>query len=105
MKYNKKSIDVQCTTGQTNQTSDYVEVFQIAIKTSQHKLRVKIHCDNLARQGYARIERWDGTKWQSVYAIKGENMKSKASYVRDCGPHYFQADHDRLLKAAVEVLS
>lgn len=45
------------------QANDYMEI----LKSGEHKLKIRLHHDSAyANQCYARVERWDGTKWHNV---------------------------------------
>lgn len=55
--------------GDNWQSHDYHEILQ----AGEHKLQIRLHHDYHypLKQSYARIERWDGTKWH-VVASEGQ---------------------------------
>lgn len=71
------------------------------------RLRVVIYSDAYDFQSYARVERWDGEKWQNVWSIHHGRMATRP------GLHYrqqpataadFRADRVALLEAAALVI-
>jgi hypothetical protein len=92
------------------QTMDYTEHVTMRTEDGRHKLRVLIHLDTYTEQAWARIERWDGTKWHAIASMRGSSLKTPLNlgYVRDLQPAEkvtkFKTDRDTLLKLAEEVL-
>lgn len=87
------------------QRVDYVE----HVKFTSHTLRIRLHDDMYEDQAYAIVERWDGSKWHEVVAVRGAAMKiehgvgyrtlSDAELIR-----LFRPDRDKLFALAQEVL-
>lgn len=51
------------TWGDNWQSNDYDEI----LKSGEHKLRIRMHHDwCYSKQCWAKVERWDGTKWHNV---------------------------------------
>jgi len=72
------------------------------------KLRVSIRSDSYAFQSYARVDRWDGAKWQRVHSIHYSQMATppKLHYKRgERTAKEFRADRERLLDVAAAVLA
>ena len=42
-----------------------------------NKLRIVIRSNSYRQNMYARIERFDGTKWHTLYSIAGDAMKTR----------------------------
>ncbi len=42
-----------------------------------NKLRIVIRSNSYKQNMFARIERFDGVQWQTLYAMAGESMKTK----------------------------
>lgn len=70
-------------------------------------LRTTIRCDSVAFQSSARIERWDGDRWQLVHELHYSKMKTKASAYQSSPPtaNQFAADAGDLLQVALRVLN
>lgn len=98
------------------QTAELVEISkasqgyrytELTTAANGDRLRVVIYSDAYDFQSYARVERWDGEKWQNVWSIHHGNMATKP------GLHYrperatafdFRVDRESLLIAAAMVL-
>ena len=100
-----KTIDKRICHG--GQDVDYVEVLQ----AGDHKLRVKIRSDAYAFQSYARVERWDGEKWQFLHGLGSSNMRTPTGLYtvhRAVDGHLetkFRKDRDELVRLAEAILS
>ena len=71
------------------------------------KLAIRIKRDSYDHQSYARVDRWDGAKWQLVVSNTiGECVCQKISYVADkVTAADFKVDADRLFCIAKEIVS
>lgn len=68
-------------------------------------LRIDIVSDAYRQQGHARIERWDGDKWQTVWSIAPTAMATpEGLYVRQFSDQDFATDRATLLKHAAVIL-
>lgn len=95
------TIDIQCPYGRTDQKATYIEV----LTHGTDKLRIHIVSDSYDFQKSAKISRWNGEKWHMVHALHFSEMKTSASYLRNCSEVEFKADRDQLLKVAKAVLA
>jgi hypothetical protein len=43
----------------------------------EHKLRIVMRSNSYKQNMWARIERFDGTKWHTLYSIAGDAMKTR----------------------------
>ena len=72
------------------------------------RIRLTIHRDYYSHQSWAKSERWDGDKWQEVWAIPGEMLKTSNKVTignqefREW--HLYADDIDALLQRTREVL-
>ena len=74
---------------------------------TRHRFRFTVHVDSYDFQSYAKAERWDGAKWQTVHVIPGEQLATKASHhdrQSPTQPSAFDADLDELRRVAFEVV-
>jgi len=76
----------------------------------EHKLRILIHTDTYLQQAYAKVERWDGTKWNNVVFMDGEELTTpkeigyrKSQMTRPDYESAYSTDIHVLLKLATEV--
>ena len=99
----EKIISTQCSLkpGDFNQSVYYNQT----IKLDDHKLRIKIRNDSYAFQSYAKVELWNGTKWNTVHSIMGQEMKSNAAYNQKATIKCFDQDRNELIRVAKEILS
>lgn len=89
------------------QTVDYIEHLLHNKSGYDNTLRIHIHDDSHARQAWAHVERWDGTRWHEVVTMNGEAfaLEHGIGYrVHEPAAHDFKTDRDRLLALALEVL-
>lgn len=80
--------------------------FQRVFKLQAHRLRIDIRHNAYDFQSHARIERWDGTRWQVIHSIPGQALKLY-SYVNREPPkvaEVFEKDAQEMLRVAREVL-
>ena len=62
------------------QSWDYEELAEIAHVAGSSpliKVRIKIHSDYLDEQSWAKIEKWDGDRWQALSQIEGFLMEAR----------------------------
>lgn len=89
--------------------------FTEVLRLGDHTLRIDIRSDSYREQCHARIDRWDGTRWQRVHDILPGSMQTANGLVykplfRDAavgsltGVESFQADADELLRVALDVI-
>jgi len=76
----------------------------------EHKLRLIIHTDSYVSQAYAKVERWDGTSWQNVVYLNGEELHisptigyAKSNMTEHDYQSAYSTDVARLLALATEV--
>lgn len=79
------------------------------LETGSTKLRLSIRSDSYRDQCYARIERWDGTKWQGVFSITPAAMRTDKGlvYLPNRGgvaKRHFEADITTLIDTAKHIL-
>lgn len=69
------------------------------------KLRIDIKSDAYRSQSHARIERWDGAQWQTVWSIAPDAMATREGlYVRQFADADFVTDRCALLNHAAVIL-
>lgn len=75
-------------------------------KVADHKLRVTVYSDSYVDQSYARIERWDGARWQEVADLASHERKTetKLYYNQSVSAALFTADEKELLRRALLIL-
>lgn len=85
------------------QTIDYTEVGAF----DGVRYRVCIHCDSIACQGRACVEVFEQSarRWNEIYSIAGECMKTRASYKQMAGAYDFALDRTELLRHLKFILS
>lgn len=75
------------------------------VKTGAYTIRYHVRCNAYDFQSYADAEVWRDNKWSQVHRIRGEQMRTKAPYVRpDVTPDAFDEDLIELRRVAVAVL-
>lgn len=82
------------------QSVTYTEIMHYG----DHRLRLVIKRDFYDFQSFARVQRWNGTKWEFVDNIAYANMKSQASTYANVTNDNFKADRDELLRRTKLVL-
>jgi hypothetical protein len=96
----------------SGQCTDYRGLVTYVDKHSvEHKLRILIHTDSYVSQMYAKVERWDGTKWNNVVFMDGDELTvsptigyAKSNMTRPDYESKYSTDVARLLALATEVL-
>lgn len=86
----------------TQQAVTYTELGTLGA----HKVRISIKSDAYEEQCYARIERFDGHRWQSVHTIAPSNMitRTKLVYSRNVSEGDFAHDREALISSAAFIL-
>jgi hypothetical protein len=85
------------------QSAEFTEVSQYG----PHRLRVRIDRDSYDFQSSAKIEKWDGTKWQEVASRHYSQMKTPERLCYRPEPPTladFKDDRDYLLKVGREIV-
>ena len=92
------SVDI----GEPGQSARLVEV----LKLDEHVVRIDIRSDSYVENSHARIERFDGAKWETVHFILPQSMKTeRGGYSPKAGRfEYFAVDRERLIKVARQIL-
>ncbi len=93
----------------SGQTTDYIEHYTLRGTEGISKLRIQIHTDSYKAQAWGRVDRWSTTagEWREVATIGGSALATdlKIGYNRTRAAHDYQADRDRLILLAEEVLA
>ena len=106
MRERNRYIKPQCpptiSPGRGTQTVVYQELVQLL----GSKLRVRIGSNAYRFQSFARVDRWDGAKWQEVWHIEPESMATRDGlYVaRDVTAAEFERDRNTLLSYAERIV-
>lgn len=81
------------------QANDYDEL----LKSGEHKLKIRIHHDYAYRkQCWAKVERWDGTKWHLVASVGDPRFTgTPRGNLFDTN---FKPIRDQLLRLAEEII-
>jgi len=96
-----KVIDTQIAKGR--QSVDFTQVEE----KGEHRLRISIKSDSYAFQCYARISRWNGTKWEQVHSIHHNLMTTQSGLTyKPNGTNHdnFVADARQLRKVAHKIV-
>lgn len=94
------NIDEQFSKGQ--QSWDYIAIRKVA----DHRLRVRLHRDAYDFQSYARVERWDGSKWHEVATRPIKTCACHAaSYVAAADIALFRTDAETLFALALAIVA
>lgn len=113
-----KTIDVQCC--KTRQGARLTELLslstssprpgdhgEVGVQVYAIKLRVDIERDSYSFQSHARIEKWDGHKWNPLAHIDYPLMQTEEGLhvgPRAVTPSMFAKDRDRLISMAKAII-
>ncbi len=81
--------------------------YQRIVRVKGHVLKIDIQRDAYDHQSHARVERWDGSKWQFVYAepITACYCRTVSYTAQDISAAHFEKDDEALLLNALQILA
>ncbi len=80
---------------------------EVVLEVEGHKLKYEVEHNAYVFQSWGRAELWDGTKWNLVHAIPGEELRSygRTSYTeRSAEEDAFDEDLAELERVALAVV-
>ena len=85
-------------------------IYKEILEHNGQKLRVFIESDSYLSQCRAKVDLWDGKKWNNIDYIHYGNMKTEAKLYyenihRLVSDSVFKQDRDTLLKSAVDLIN
>ena len=81
-------------------------VYEEIVQGRNHTLRIEIRSNSFPFQCHAKIERWNGERWEQMLRWSDQQMHTKPSlsYNKHASQADFEEDRNELLNLALKIL-